>query len=115
MPAHSITRLLHSGVSPEIKLEYHSLRKTLLILRSVNHKLRQQIIALLDEHEKLTVTDIFIRLGVDQSVASQHLSILRRSGVVTTKRVGKNIFYTLHKDRLNELAMFINESVKLIG
>ncbi|MBC8046339.1 MAG: helix-turn-helix transcriptional regulator [Fimbriimonadaceae bacterium] len=109
MPAKASIRLVHSGFSPEIKLEYNVLRKSVLILRSINHTLRQQIIQMLLEKEKLTVTEIFIKMRLEQSVASQHLAILKRSGVVTSEREGKNIYYMLKKDRLREIGNMIIE------
>ena len=46
----------------EIQLDYAELRKAVLVLRAVNHKLRQSIIDLLEENDKMTVTDIYIKL-----------------------------------------------------
>lgn len=63
-----------------------------MILRALNHKLRQQILKLIDEHQKMTVTEIYVKLRLEQSVASQHLAILRRAGIVVTVREGKFIF-----------------------
>jgi DNA-binding transcriptional ArsR family regulator len=59
------------------------MKKSMLILRALNHKLRQQILKLLDEKRKVTVTEIYIELRLEQSVTSQHLAILRRAGLVT--------------------------------
>ena len=56
-------------------------------------KLRQRIIEVLEESDNMTVTDIYIKLRLEQSVASQHLAILRRAGVVITDRQGKFIYY----------------------
>jgi len=72
---------LRKGTS-EIELNYADLRKAVLVLRAVNHKLTQHVIDLLEEHATMTVTDIYIKLRLEQSVASQHLAILRRAGVV---------------------------------
>jgi DNA-binding transcriptional ArsR family regulator len=94
-----------------IQLDYAELRKAVLVLRAVNHKLRQRIIDLLDEKESLTVTDIYITLRLEQSVASQHLAILRRAGVVSTERDGKFINYSLDRDRLAQIAKLVDELV----
>jgi DNA-binding transcriptional ArsR family regulator len=63
----------------EVQLDYADLRKAVLVLRAVNHKLRQRVIDLLEENDKMTVTDIYIKLRLEQSVASQHLAILEKS------------------------------------
>lgn len=93
----------------EIQLDYSDLRKAVLVLRGVNHKLRQSIIDLLENGDTLTVTDIYIKLGLESSVASQHLAILRRAGVVTTERQGKFIYYSINKNRLAQIGTLIED------
>ncbi|MFK7935293.1 MAG: ArsR/SmtB family transcription factor [Saprospiraceae bacterium] len=93
----------------DIELDYAELRKAVLVLRAVNHKLRQRIIDLLEENEKMTVTDIYIKLRLEQSVASQHLAILRRAGVVATDRQGKFIYYSLDNERLSQISRLVEE------
>lgn len=95
----------------DIQLDYAELRKAVLVLRAVNHKLRQRIIDLLEESDKLTVTDIYIKLRLEQSVASQHLAILRRAGVVITDREGKFINYSLNKERLAQISKLVEELI----
>ncbi len=93
----------------EIQLDYAELRKAVLVLRAVNHKLRQRIIDLLEENDNMTVTDIYIKLRLEQSVASQHLAILRRAGIVITNRQGKFINYSLNRDRLAQISKLVEE------
>lgn len=93
----------------KIQLDYSDLRKAVLVLRAVNHKLRQRVIALLEGDKALIVTDIYIRLRLEQSVASQHLSILRRAGVVITERHGKYIYYSINKNRLAQIGTLVED------
>ena len=93
----------------EIKLEYSKLKKALLNLRAVNHPLRKQMLTLLEEQKKLTVTEIYIKLRIEQSVASQHLASLRKAEIVETSRNGKFIFYSVNKNRINEVSVLIND------
>ena len=94
----------------EPTIDYVKLRKAVSVLHAVNHKLRQRVIDMLQEYEHMTVTDIYIKLRLDQSVASFHLGLLRRAGVVSTERQGKFIYYSLVRDRLRE----INKAVKIL-
>ena len=82
-----------------------------MVLRAINHKLRQQIVRLLDEKKKLTVTDVYITMRLEQSVASQHLAILRRAGIVITQREGKFIYYAVNHKRLLEINKFAEELI----
>lgn len=99
-----------AGVSP-LKVDLLSVKKAAVILRAVNHKLRQQILRLLDENSRLTVTEVYIRLRLEQSVASQHLAILRRAGFVKTERDGKFIYYMVNTDRLGVVNQFVENLV----
>ena len=92
-----------------VQLDYSDLRRAVLVLRAVNHKLRQRVIDLLEENDTMTVTDIYIKLRLEQSVASQHLAILRRAGVVATERQGKFIYYSLDRDRLNQISKLVED------
>ncbi len=93
----------------DILLDYTELRKAVLVLRAVNHKLRQRMLDLLEENQRMTVTDIYVKLRLEQSVASQHLAILRKSGVVQTEREGKFIFYSLNKNRLIQISDLVED------
>ncbi len=95
--------------SKTIELDYADLRKAVLVLRAVNHKLRQRVIDLLDDEDPMTVTDIYIKLRLEQSVASQHLAILRRAGVVITERQGKFIYYSINKDRIEQISTLVED------
>mgnify|MGYP000738568532 FL=1 len=93
----------------DILLDYTELRKAVLVLRAVNHKLRQRMIDMLEENQRMTVTDIYVKLRLEQSVASQHLAILRKAGVVQTEREGKFIFYSLDKSRLGQISELVED------
>jgi len=92
-----------------INLDYINVKKASLVLRALNHKLRQQIVKMLDEKQRMTVTEIYVSLRLEQSVASQHLAILRRAGIVKTEREGKFIYYYVNYDRLEQINKMIGE------
>ena len=101
---------LDNGTTP-LKVDLIHSKKAAMILRALNHKLRQQILKLIDEHQKMTVTEIYVKLRLEQSVASQHLAILRRAGIVATTREGKFIFYSVNYTRLAEVVGFVETLV----
>ena len=86
-----------------------TVKKAYLVIRSINHKLRQQILQLLHDNQRLTVTELYVKLRLEQSVASQHLAILRRNGIVTTERDGKYIHYSVNYERLNEVKRLVGQ------
>ncbi len=96
----------------QLNIDYYNIKKAALVLRSLNHKLRQQIIKTIFETQKLTVTQLYVKLRLEQSVASQHLAILRKAGIVKTERDGKFIFYSINPSRIESINDFVK---KLIG
>ena len=95
-----------------VRVDFLQVKKSSLILRALNHKLRQQILKLLEEQTKLTVTEIYVQLRLEQSVASQHLAILRRAGIVKTQREGKFIYYLLNQERIIDISGCVLELLK---
>ena len=93
-------------------LDFLSIKKVNLIFRALNHKLRQQIIRLIDKQGKVSVTEIFVELRLDQSVASQHLAILRRAGLLLTEREGKFMYYKLNQTRLEMINQMVVDLLK---
>ncbi len=100
-----------SSTGSTINVDYHALKKAAMVLRALNHKLRQQLLKLIEEEKKITVTEIYVRLRLEQSVASQHLAILRKAGIVNTERDGKFIFYTVNYKRIDEISHFVKDLV----
>jgi DNA-binding transcriptional ArsR family regulator len=94
-----------------VQVDFVSLKKGAMILRALNHKLRQQIVKLIDEKKKITVTEIYINLRLEQSVASQHLAILRRAGIVRTDRDGKFIYYSVDSNRVAQIMKCVDELI----
>jgi DNA-binding transcriptional ArsR family regulator len=104
--------ILSAPETPDtLKINYHNLKKAALVLRALNHKLRQQILTLIETEKKITVTEIYVRLRLEQSVASQHLAILRRAGIVVTQRDGKFIYYTVNYKRIEDINRIIEDLV----
>lgn len=95
-----------------LKVDLLITKKAAMVLRAINHQLRQQMLKLIDEQEKITVTELYQKLQLEQSVASQHLAVLRKAGFVKTSRTGKFIYYSVNANRLEELNRFVNDLLK---
>lgn len=52
---------------------------------------------------EMCVSDIERALGIRQPTLSQQLGVLRNEGVVTTRREGKNIFYSVCDPAMREI------------
>jgi DNA-binding transcriptional ArsR family regulator len=80
-------------------------------LRAMAHPMRIAIIELLTENKKLTVTEIYERLSIEQASASHHLNILKNKGLLESKRDGKMILYSLKTSVLANVIDCINQCV----
>ena len=94
-----------------ININYHNIKKAALVLRALNHKLRQQIVTLIENDNRVTVTEIYVKMRLEQSVASQHLAILRKAGIVATQREGKFIYYTINLKRIEDINRFTEDLI----
>jgi len=73
------------------------------ILKAMAHPLRISILNVLEENKSMTVTEIHLALGLEQSTASHHLGIMKDKGVLVSRRDGKNIYYSLRDEKLKNL------------
>lgn len=92
----------------ELDLNILEIRKAALIFRAINHRLRQDMLKLIHKSGKITVTELYRKLDLEQSVASQHLAILRTAGFVLTERDKRFVFYKVNYKALQ----FVEEQSK---
>jgi len=72
-------------------------------LRVIAHPMRIAIIELLLDNKKLNVTEIYGALGIEQASASHHLNLLKNKGILSSKRDGKNTFYFLKHQAIDQI------------
>lgn len=70
--------------------------------KTLAHPLRIRILELLRENG-MYVTELQARLGVDGSVVSQQLSLLRAKGIVTGNKEGTRVVYVVRDPLIFEL------------
>lgn len=88
---------------PEVSdLDINQLRKSAgeatALLRSLAHEDRLLLLCQLSQGE-MCVSDLETTLGIYQPSLSQQLGVLRRQGLVSTRRDGKNIYYRVTDDK----------------
>ncbi|MBI3042788.1 MAG: winged helix-turn-helix transcriptional regulator [Betaproteobacteria bacterium] len=64
------------------------------LLKALSNPSRLLILCQLAEGEK-SVSELQQQVGVSQSGLSQHLAVLRRKGIVATRREAQSIYYSL--------------------
>ena len=62
--------------------------------------------------EPMCVCDIAALLGITKSAVSHQLKILRQSDLITYRKSGKNVFYTLADDHVRDIIEKALEHIK---
>lgn len=70
--------------------------------RVLGHPARVRILELLRDGER-GVGELQAALGLDSSGTSQHLGVLRRQGVLESRREGTSVFYRVRDPRIFDL------------
>ena len=61
------------------------------------------------EGKELSVTELNDHLALSQSALSQHLAVLRKSGLVVTRRESQTIYYSLSDGRSSKVIKTLHE------
>lgn len=77
------------------------------LLRAITHHLRLSILNYIDKNPLTNVNSIYNSLGLEQSITSQHLRILRVAKLVIANRSGKQILYSVNYDKLSQIQQAI--------
>ena len=91
------------GGKGKITVDMRLIKRAALSLRALNNPLREKLLGLIERNSKIGVTELYSKLKIEQSVASQHLAILRRAQVVNAKRDGRKISYSINGKRIAEI------------
>jgi ArsR family transcriptional regulator len=78
------------------------------LCKSLSDPKRLRIIHELRHGEK-SVGEIAEMLGLKQSNTSQHLAVLRKAGIVVTRRENSSVFYSLANPKIGEACDIVRE------
>lgn len=92
----------------KVQIQIDKLEQAASKLRAMAHPMRIAIIELLHDGNRMSVTEIYRKLKIEQAAASHHLNILKNKGVLASQREGKKIFYSLKSQVLTEIITCIN-------
>jgi DNA-binding transcriptional ArsR family regulator len=72
---------------------------------------RLSIVYYLVQHEEITVTALTELLGLSQPLVSWHLRKLRRASLITTRRVGRQVYCSLNKSRFELCIRYLQDLI----
>lgn len=100
-----------SNYSLKAVFNAESVNRSVDILRAITNKPKGDIIKLLLKKEKgWTVTELYTKLNMTQSLCSQHLAGLRKVGIVKCRTQGQSRLYSINYPVLHEIQGWIGDS-----
>lgn len=85
------------------------LKKAAKVLKIISHPIRLALVNILLNAEKLSVGEIQKRIGVSQSMTSQHLAALKSVGIVVCEKQANVCFYYVENKHINKLLNCVNQ------
>lgn len=82
--------------------------KAAKLMKALGNESRLLILCYLDGKE-LSVTELNNCLDLSQSALSQHLAVLRKDGLVKTRRESQTIYYSLEGDTAKRIIHTLHE------
>ena len=89
---------------------FQILDKSAEILKVMAHPIRLGIIEILILEGQLSVTEIYQKLDIEQSVISYHLKNMRLVNLVVSDRKGTKIFYKVEHEQVH---LIFNKIIEL--
>lgn len=95
------------------------------VFKALSNESRLQILQWLKEPEKhfvphegvdmrevgVCVSQVTEKLNMTQSTVSQYLSILQRTGLIQTNRIGKYTYYKRNEEKIKEIADYLHQTL----
>ena len=92
----------------KVTFQQEKLQVSTELMRALAHPLRLNILEFLDQNKNIQVNQIYNTLKIEQSIASQHLRILKNAGVLVADKDGKYMHYNIEYQRVSNAVKAIN-------
>lgn len=84
----------------------------LRFLKALASEKRQEIMFLFLNKSEVTVNQVSELIGISQSTASEQLTILKKAGLLSSRKEGKTVFYFTDKNKIMELLQTLTQLLK---
>ncbi len=79
--------------------------------RALGDLARLSIVYHLAQHDEVTVTALTEMLGLSQPLVSWHLRKLKRAGLITTRRAGRQVYCSLSRSRFELCIQYLQDLI----
>ena len=77
--------------------------------KMIGHPARVSIIQHISQNKNCNCNNLVKAIGLAQPTISQHLAEIRKTGLLKQTIKGKNLFYSINEEKLNECRRLIND------
>jgi len=81
------------------------------VIKALGHPLRIQLVEFLHGNEQ-SVTEIIRHFKADASVISRQLAILKRAGILASRKSGLNVYYRVAMPQVPDFLRYLAQSIK---
>ncbi|USK87312.1 metalloregulator ArsR/SmtB family transcription factor [Peribacillus asahii] len=78
-------------------------------LKALASEKRQEIMFLFIDRSEVMVNQASELVGISQSMASEQLAILKRGGLLSSRKEGKEVYYSTDRNKIMELLQNLNQ------
>lgn len=82
------------------------------VLRVLSDKTRQKIIMIFMKSRELRANDIAANFSLSRPTVSHHLNLMKKGGVLSARKTGKEVYYSFNKSHVINLLKSIISSLK---
>ena len=94
------------------RIESKKLLMAVNMLKVIAHPVRLAIVDLLTENKKMKVIEIQEALGLDQAIASQHLTLMEDKGVLISEKISRHKFVSLRHQKMQNIIACLENCCK---
>ena len=92
----------------KVLIDVAKLQYAVELTRALAHPLRMTILEFIDRNEAINVNSIYRSLQLEQSITSHHLRILRQANVVSARKEGKLMIYSINYEIVSKAVSAVN-------
>ena len=98
----------------KVRFDNEKLQYSSILMKALAHPLRLKILEFIDTQGVINVNKIYNTLKIEQSVTSQHLRLLKMAGVVSVRKEGKFMHYSINYPVLERAESAVNNYLATI-
>lgn len=85
------------------RLDADKLARVSEVLKAIAHPIRLNVLEELQEHQRLSVSELMEKTGIAQSLLSNHLIRMKDKGILKSTRDKQKIFYELVDEHILQI------------